>query len=266
MNSALKELNTIPLSNRLIKKAHKILLSHVRGKTKNPGEFRKSQNWIGGATISDATFIPPSAEHVADLMSDLEKFLHNESTGIPHLVKVAIAHYQFETIHPFLDGNGRIGRLMITLYLVNAGMLEKPLLYTSDYFEKNKSLYYDKLTFARDKNDLAGWIYYFLQAIESTALRAVASLNEIISLKDNLTTTKIPTLGRKTKNAQKLLDLIFTRPVVTGSFVSDNIGLSPKASNDLIRDFISLKILKEVTGHKRNRLFVFLEYFNILKR
>jgi Fic family protein len=266
MNSALKELNTIPLSNRLIKKAHKILLSHVRGKTKNPGEFRKSQNWIGGATISDATFIPPSAEHVADLMSDLEKFLHNESTGIPHLVKVAIAHYQFETIHPFLDGNGRIGRLMITLYLVNAGMLEKPLLYTSDYFEKNKSLYYDKLTFARDKNDLAGWIYYFLQAIESTALRAVASLNEIISLKDNLTTTKIPTLGRKTKNAQKLLDLIFTRPVVTGSFVSDNIGLSPKASNDLIRDFISLKILKEVTGHKRNRLFVFLEYLNILKR
>ena len=166
MNFALSELNKIPLSNRLIKKAHKILLSHVRGKTKNPGEFRRSQNWIGGATIDDAMFVPPSTEHVENLMSDLEKFLHNEQIGIPHLVKVAIAHYQFETIHPFLDGNGRIGRLMITLYLVSAGMLEKPLLYTSDFFEKNKSLYYDKLTFARDKNDLSGWIYYFLQAIE----------------------------------------------------------------------------------------------------
>lgn len=266
MNFALKELARIPLSNRLIKKAHKILLSHVRGRTKNPGQFRKSQNWIGGASIDDAMFVPPSAEHVENLMSDLEKFLHNEQIGIPHLVKIAIAHYQFETIHPFLDGNGRIGRLMITLYLVSAGMLEKPLLYTSDFFEKNKSLYYDKLTFARDKNDLSGWVYYFLQAIESTAIGAAASLNEIISLKENLTTKKIPTLGRKTKNAQKFLDLIFTRPVVTAGFVSKNIGLSPKASNDLIRDFVSLNILKEITGYKRNRLFAFSNYLKILKK
>lgn len=266
MNFALSELNKIPLSNRLIKKAHKILLSHVRGKTKNPGEFRRSQNWIGGATIDDAMFVPPSTEHVENLMSDLEKFLHNEQIGIPHLVKVAIAHYQFETIHPFLDGNGRIGRLMITLYLVSAGMLEKPLLYTSDFFEKNKSLYYDKLTFARDKNDLSGWIYYFLQAIESTAIGAAASLNEIISLKEKLTTKKIPTLGRKTKNGQKFLDLIFMRPVVTAGYVSKNIELSPKASNDLIRDFVSLNILKEITGYKRNRLFVFTDYLKILKK
>jgi Fic family protein len=266
MNFAFKELEKIPLSNRLIKKTHKILLSHVRGKTKNPGEFRRSQNWIGGATISDATFVPLSAEHVANLMSDLEKFLHNEQIGIPHLVKIAIAHYQFETIHPFLDGNGRIGRLMITLYLVSVGMLEKPLLYASDFFEKNKSLYYDKLTFARDKNDLSGWIYFFLKAVETTAVNAVISLNEIITLKDNLTTKTIPALGRKTKNAQKLLDLIFTRPVITAGFVSKNIGLSPKASNDLIRDFVSLKILKEITGYKRNRLFVFEDYLKILKK
>ena len=266
MNFALKELEKIPLSNRLIKKTHKILLSHVRGKTKNPGEFRRSQNWIGGATINDAMFIPSSAEHVANLMSDLEKFLHNEQIGIPHLVKIAIAHYQFETIHPFLDGNGRIGRLIITLYLVSVGMLNKPLLYASDFFEKNKSLYYDKLTFARDKNDLSGWIYFFLKAVESTAIDAVASLNEIITLKDNLTTKTIPTLGRKTKNAQKLLDLIFTRPVITAGFVSKNIGLSPKASNDLIRDFVSLKILKEITGYKRNRLFIFKGYLDILKK
>lgn len=266
MNFALSELDKIPLSNRLIKKAHKILLSHVRGKNKNPGEFRKSQNWIGGATIDDAMFVPPSAEHVDSLMSDLEKFLHNDQLGIPHLVKIAIAHYQFETIHPFLDGNGRIGRLLTTLYLVNAGMLEKPLLYTSDYFEKHKSLYFDKLTFARDNNDLAGWINFFLQAIESTAIDAVKSLNEIIALRENLSVKDIPALGRKTKNALKLLDFIFERPVVTSNLVADNIGLSPKASNDLLRDFVSLNILKEVTGYKRNRQFVFVNYLKILKK
>lgn len=266
MNFALRELEEIPLSNRLIKKAHKILLSHARGKSKNPGQFRKSQNWIGGATIADAQFIPPSAEHVADLMSDLEKFLHNEDIGIPRLVKIAIAHYQFETVHPFLDGNGRIGRLMITLYLVSTGILEKPLLYSSDFFEKNKGLYFDKLTMARDKNDLLGWVYFFLRAIESTAIDAVASLNEIMSLKENLTTGKIPTLGRKTRNAQKLLDLLFMRPVVSAGFVSKHIELSPKASNDLIRDFVSLDILKEITGYKRNRLFTFSDYLKILKK
>ncbi len=266
MNFALEELKKIPLSNRLIKKAHKILLSHVRGKTKNPGEFRKSQNWIGGATINDAMFVPPSAENVDNLMSDLEKFLHNDNVGIPNLVKIAIAHYQFETIHPFFDGNGRIGRLMITLYLVNAGMLDKPLLYTSDFIEKNKSLYYDKLTFAREKNDLIGWINFFLQAIESIAIDAVKSLNEIIALKEKLTTKKIPTLGRKVKNGQKFLDFVFRRPVVNASLVSEHIGLSPKASNDLLRDFVKLGILKEVTGYKRNRMFVFAEYLKILKR
>jgi len=266
MNLALEELNNIPLSNRLIKKAHQVLLSHVRGKTKNPGQFRKSQNWIGGASINNASFVPPSAEHVIDLMSDLEKFLHNENIGIPHLVKIAIAHYQFETIHPFLDGNGRIGRLMITLYLVNAGILDKPLLYTSDFFEKNKSLYYDKLTFTREKNDLSGWISFFLRAVETTAKDAVKSLNDIISLKDTLTTSKIPTLGRKTKNAQKLLNFLFTKPVVTAAIVTKKIGLSPKASNDLIRDFVSLGILEEITGYKRNRLFIFSEYLEILKK
>jgi len=266
MNFSLEKLKELPLSNRLIKNAHKILLSHVRGKHKTPGNFRTSQNWIGGATIADAVFVPPASEHVEELMSDLEKFLHNDRIAIPHLVKIAIAHYQFETIHPFLDGNGRIGRLLITLYLVSAGMLDKPLLYASDFFEKNKGLYYDKLTFAREKNDLIGWVYFFLQAIETTAIEAVASLQDILLLKDRLTTQKIPTLGRKTKNAQKFLDLLFVRPVVTGGLVVKELGLSPKASNAIIQDFISLGILTEITGYKRNRMFAFSDYIKILNQ
>lgn len=266
MNFALSKLKEIPLSNRLIKNTHEILLSHVRGKHKSPGEFRKSQNWIGGATISDAVFVPPSAEHVEGLMSDLEKFLHNKQIAIPHLVKIAIAHYQFETIHPFLDGNGRIGRLLITLYLVSRGMLDKPLLYASDYFEKNKSLYYDKLTFAREKNDLGGWIFFFLQAIETTAIEAAAALKDILALKDRLTSDKIPTLGRKTKTAQRFVERLFIQPIVTAANVGKELKLSPKASNDLLQDFIELQILRETTGYKRNRLFEFTEYLAILKR
>ena len=263
---ALKELKNIPLSNRLIKETHNILLSNVRGKYKTPGEFRITQNWIGGTSIQDAVFVPPSSEHVKGLMSDLEKFLHNQDIFIPHLIKIAIAHYQFETIHPFLAGNGRIGRLLITLYLVSVGILEKPLLYTSDFFEKNKSLYYDKLTFARGKNDLLGWVYFFLQAVETTAGNAITTLQEIIKLKDFLLTGKIPTLGRRAKNAQKFLHLLFFQPVVSARLTEKEIGISAKAGYDLIRNFVDLGILKEITGYKRNRLFIFKKYLEILKR
>ena len=266
MNSALDEIERIPLSNRLIKNAHKTLLSHVRGEHKKPGQFRQSQNWIGGATLADATFVPPSAEHVADLMTDLEKFLHNDRITIPHLVKAAIAHYQFETIHPFLDGNGRIGRLLITLYLIHAGMLDRPLLYASSYFEKNKSLYYDKLSFARDRSDLSGWIQFFLHALETTAIEAAVALKDIVALKNQLTSSAVPTLGRRTENGQRLLDLLFVRPVVSAALIGRILTLSPKTCNSLLRDFVSLKILNETTGYKRNRMFEFTNYLDILKR
>lgn len=161
LNTAIEELNTLPLSSRLLKQTHATLLQSVRGEHKLPGEFRSSQNRIGGNSLADAAFIPPHHRYVPELMGDLENFLHNERIQIPALIRIAIAHYQFETIHPFLDGNGRIGRLMITLFLVSEGLLEKPLLYLSNYFEKNKSLYYDNLTVVRSKSDILQWLKYF---------------------------------------------------------------------------------------------------------
>ena len=165
LNKAIVELQNLPLSSRLLRNTHKVLLQSVRGEHKLPGEFRTSQNWIGGASVSDAVFIPPQHQMVNSLMGDLESFLNNDQIEVPALIRIAIAHYQFETIHPFLDGNGRIGRLMITLYLVNEGILEKPLLYLSEYFEINKELYYDNLTRVRTHNNMLQWIKYFLVGI-----------------------------------------------------------------------------------------------------
>lgn len=266
LNFAVEELKNLPISNRLFKEVHEILLSQVRGKNKSPGEFRRSQNWIGGVRLKDAIFVPPSAEHISSLMSDIEKFLHNEELSVPYLIKIAIAHYQFETIHPFLDGNGRTGRLMIPLYLVSVGILDKPLLYISDFFEKNKSLYYEKLTQVRDKNDLIGWILFFLQAIETTAIEAVDSLREIMALKETISIEKISKLGRKVPSAIKLLDILFQKPVISAQMVSQRVGLTPKAANNLIADFVRLEILKETTGNKRNRSFIFEQYLEILSK
>ena len=266
MNLALKQLEELPLSTRLIKNTHKILLSQVRGRHKIPGEFRRSQNWIGGATLADAIFIPPGPEHVAELMSDLEKFINNQEIQIPHLIKIAIAHYQFETIHPFLDGNGRIGRLLIPLYLVSQGIIREPLLYTSDFFEKNKNIYYDKLSFARSRNDLLGWIRFFLIAVEKTAENAAQTLDEIVKLREMITQCSIPELGKKAKNAQRLLTVLFSTPRISIAKVETEIKVTPRAANALVQDFCRLEILSEITGQKRNRLFEFGKYLEILKR
>lgn len=260
MNSAIEELKTLPLSNRLIKNTHRILLSSGRGEQKSSGEFRQSQNWIGGASLADAVFIPPAHTELPELLSDFESFLHNSDIRIPHLVRIAIAHYQFETIHPFLDGNGRIGRLLITLYLVSSGILDKPLLYLSEFFERYKTLYYDNLTLVRTKNDLGQWIKYFLTGVIQIAENAAATLKKIIDLKATIEKEKIMLLGKRSKQGVDLLHHLFRKPVVTIKDVQSMTGLSPKAANDLAQAFVEKKIIVETTGYQRNRVFVFMEY------
>ncbi|MBI9071402.1 MAG: Fic family protein [Melioribacteraceae bacterium] len=263
INSAIESLKTLPISNRLIKETHRILLSEGRGDNKTPGEFRKSQNWIGGTTLKDAVFIPPAHEELPDLLSDFERFINNEELSIPHLVKIAIAHYQFETIHPFLDGNGRIGRLLITLYFVANGIMEKPLLYLSDFFEKNKTLYYDNLTFVRTRNDLAQWIKYFLTGIIATSEKAVNSLKEIVELKAELETKYIVKLGNRSKQGFNLLNHLFTKPIVSIKDVQTITNLTPRAATNLVNAFVKENILMEITGNKRNRVFAFNKYLRM---
>ncbi|MFN9392160.1 MAG: Fic family protein [Flavobacteriales bacterium] len=260
MNMAIEGLSDLPLSSRLLRKAHEQLLHGARGEHKLPGEFRRSQNWIGGGSLATAHFIPPNWEEVGPLMGDLEHFLHNEDTGLTNLMKIAIAHYQFETIHPFLDGNGRIGRLMITLYLVEKGLLNKPVLYLSDYFEKNKGQYYDYLTRVRTHNDLMSWVKFFLRGVIETSESSSRALRDILELKKELEEKRIYTLGKKVPGAKKLLDYLFYHLVADASDVAIVTGLSSVSSYKMIEDFLRLGILREMTGNKRNRIFIFEEY------
>ena len=263
MDTAIAELKTLPLSNRLIRNTHKILLSSGRGEHKNPGEFRESQNWIGGTTLADAVFIPPSPTELPELLADLELFLHNTEIKIPHLIRIAIAHYQFETIHPFLDGNGRTGRLLITLYLVSTGVLEKPCLYLSDYFEKNKTLYYDNLELVRAKNDMGQWLKFFLTGVIQTAENGVSTLQKITDLKTTIESEKILTMGKRARPGSVLLHALFSKPVVTAKDVQNITGLSFPAANDLVQAFLTAGILKAITHYRRNRVFVFNDYLKL---
>jgi Fic family protein len=265
INYSIEALKNLPLSNRLIKQTHQVLLSGVRGKHKLPGSFRKSQNWIG-ATLKDAVFIPPHYAELEDLMSDLEMFLNEDEFHIPHLIKIAIAHYQFETIHPFLDGNGRLGRLLITLYLVSNNVLRKPSLYLSDFFERNKTYYYDNLMGVRLSNNLNQWIKFFLVGVIETSKESIQVFKDIIALKARIESEKLPSLGSKIENGHKLLKYLFQTPIVDGKFVAEYLNVSVATANRLINQLIELGILTELTGYKRNRKFIFREYFNIFQR
>ncbi len=266
INSAIAELEHLPISSRLIKKTHKILLNSVRGEHKLPGEYRTSQNWIGGKSIADARFISPSHQLVPDLMGDLEKFLNNDQIQMPALMKIAIAHYQFETIHPFLDGNGRIGRLLITLYLVKEGLLCKPLLYLSNFFENPKDLYYDNLSGIRAKNDLLQWIKYFLVGVEQTASLAASSLSEIIQFKETLENMIRGKYGRRATTGILLLHALLRNPFVKVEDVTKICEISYKSANDLVKQMCDDKILVETTGQSRNRMFVFQAYLSLFDK
>lgn len=263
MNYAIDQLETIPISTRLLRETHWILMTGVRGETRLPGEYRRSQNWIGGATINDATFIPPIHTEVSELMGDLENFLHDDAINVPHLIKIAIAHYQFVTIHPFLDGNGRLGRLLITLYLVSMSLLSKPTLYLSAYFEKNKNLYYDNLMSVRTSNNLAQWIKFFLVSVIETSKEGIETFQQILRLKEQIEDKKIVTLGKKLPRAKELLNLLYKSPSVSVADVADYLTITPATANSLIQDFVRLGILKETTGRKRNRLFIFEKYLKL---
>lgn len=262
LNEAIQNLEKIPLSSRLIKNTHKILMQGVRGEHKQPGSFRKSQNWIGGATLNDATFIPPVQTSVNDLMSDLEKFIHNRDIYVPQLLKIGIIHYQFETIHPFLDGNGRIGRLMIPLYLVSKGILKRPILYLSDFFETHRSIYFDNLMAVRMKNDMDQWIKFFLVGIIHSAQNGITTFNTILQLQKQVD-IKIQHLGSRAANAQRVTQYLYQRPVINADRVGKLLGISAPSSYKLIDDLEKLGILKEITGGQRKRLYLFKEYFDI---
>lgn len=264
MNEAIVKLKKLPFSARLVRETHKTLLQGVRGKKKHPGEFRRSQNWIGGATISDAVFVPPVHTSIGELMTDIEQFVNNDTHYFPELLKIALVHYQFETIHPFLDGNGRVGRLLIILYLVSKGILKQPVLYLSDFFERNRMHYFDNLMRVREKNDLLQWFRFFLVGIIETAKNSIATFNNILKLQKQVN-NQIQSLGSRTANAQKVLHYLYQRPMIDAARAGEAAGISPASAYKLIADLEQFGILKEITGGKRGKMYLFAAYLQLFK-
>tara|TARA_Y100000815_G_scaffold213878_1_gene198776 strand:- start:4266 stop:5399 length:1134 start_codon:yes stop_codon:yes gene_type:complete len=262
INTAVEDLKQLPLSIRVLKQTHAVLMQGVRGDHKMPGEFRTSQNWIGGSNLNNAVFVPPHPSEVPELMGDLEKFWHNEQVQVPDLIRIALSHYQFETIHPFLDGNGRIGRLLITLYLVDKGLLHKPALYLSDFFERNRGAYYDALTVVRSSNNLLHWLRFFLTAVVETATSSKNTFMAIMTLRHEVE-HQILTLGKRAENAKKLLLHLYQRPMVSIGDVTEILDLTHPSATALVKQLESLNILVETTGYGRNRLYLFKRYFDL---
>ncbi|MFA7195143.1 MAG: Fic family protein [Candidatus Neomarinimicrobiota bacterium] len=263
MDYGIARLKTLPFSLRLIREIHAKLLEGTRGGNKTPGRFRTSQNWIGGKRPSDARFVPPPPQEVIKCTGDLELFLQDKDIRMPALIKAGLAHAQFETIHPFLDGNGRVGRLLITLILMHEKVLEKPLLYLSLYFKKYRDEYYECLNAIRRNGDWEGWVKFYLRGVHTISEQAVEAARSILTLQETHR-KQIMQFGKAAVSAMQLFDLIFQKPMVTANMVSRELSLSPPAARKAITNLEKLGILKETSGKQRDREYLYKQYFDII--
>lgn len=263
---AITRLQTLPLCNRLIKETHAVLMKGVRGQEKNPGEFRYSQNWIGGqgSTLKNARYIPPSPDDMQNAMSDLEKYI-NTDDDLDALIQAALIHYQFETIHPFLNGNGRVGRLLITLFLMDKGILTTPALYISYFLKKNRVEYYDRMAEVRTKGNYEQWIIFFLQAIMESAGDATSTIDELITLHDT-NTSVISKLGRASKNTMLVFDYLESNPIIDIGKTAEALSITFNTASSAVRRLVDAGILVQTGGGGRNRTFAYEAYLDILRK
>ncbi|MGH9318986.1 MAG: Fic family protein [Vicinamibacteria bacterium] len=264
MHLGLGRLRDLPVSVRLLRETHDRLLQGVRGKNRAPGELRRVQNWIGpeGASLAEAAFVPPPPDRVAEAMADLERFIHAEDS-LPALVKIGLAHAQFETIHPFLDGNGRLGRLLITFLLCERGILREPVLYLSHYFRRNRPEYYERLQKIRDTGDWEGWLRFFLQDVRVVAQESTTTSRRIVEIRERHRSLILERFGRSAGNGLKVLEHLFSLPILTANRVKEITGVSYQAANTLVGRFVENGILTEFTGQTRNRRFRYGAYIDL---
>ncbi len=267
MNHGLARLPELPLSVRLIREIHERLLDGVRGRNLQPGELRRSQNWIGPqrSTLMTATFVPPPHQEAANALGELEKFLH-QTDDIPPLVKIGLVHAQFETIHPFLDGNGRIGRLLITFFLCQQGILQKPVLYLSHFFKQNRTEYYERLQKIRDEGEWEDWLKFFLKGVASVATQATETARQIVGLREQHRTLITNNFGSAGANGARLLEHLYRRPTTSVNAVKDFLEISYPNANNLVEKFRNNGILFEVTGNARNRQFLYTPYIDLFSK
>jgi Fic family protein len=266
INYGLERLKDLPVSLRLIREIHQELMQGVRGAERNPGEFRRSQNWIGagGCSLAKASYVPPPPHEMLQSLDNLEKFLHSPQP-MPTLIKVGLAHAQFETIHPFLDGNGRTGRLLITFLLCEQNILQRPLLYISYYFKKYRAEYYDRLQSVRDSGNWEGWLKFFLRGVYEVAQEAAATARKIVNLKEEHRQLVLNAMGRRSGNAIALLESLYFRPIFTVEHAEEITNLSYPNANTLIKNLSDIGLLQEITGQKRNRAFSYEPYLAVFR-